>query len=198
MERVRPYARVADRLASFSVQWLRGLRDDVELAIEGDATKLDTEFIALGALRGFLSHVMEGQVTYVNAPILAKEKGIRITQVKRHGDTHYRSALVMTARGDSSLVVGGTVSLQGDARLVRVNDYHLDFPLAGRFVVIEHQDQPGAVGRVGTVLGNSKISTEGQTAMMIITVDSPVPDRVLDNLRELADISNVMSIQIEA
>jgi D-3-phosphoglycerate dehydrogenase len=205
MEKVRPFIRLAERLASFAIQLVQGPPGESELAFEGDVARLDTEFISLGALKGFLEQVEGGQVTYVNAPILAREKGIQLAQVKRQGSANYRSALVLQNPGPPPLVLGGAVNAQGEPRLIQVNDYRMDFPLAGRFLVMEHRDQPGAVGRVGTVLGNSHINIDrmevcrrqqGQGAMMIITVDEAVPARVLDNLRELDDIQRVTAIDI--
>jgi D-3-phosphoglycerate dehydrogenase / 2-oxoglutarate reductase len=206
MEKVRPYIRLAERLGSFAIQLVQAPPGETELAFEGDVGKLDTEFISLGVLKGFLEQVMEGgQVTYVNAPILAREKGLEIATVKRQGTANYKSALVLKLGGDSGLVLGGTINATGESRLVQVNDYRMDFPLQGRFLVIQHKDQPGAVGRVGTVLGNSHINIDrmevcrrhqGQAAMMIITVDESVPGRVLDNLRELDDIERVTGVDI--
>lgn len=202
MEKVRPYIRLAERLASFTIQLQRGLPGESELAFEGDVSRLDTEFISLGVMKGFLEQVVEGQVTYVNAPILAREKGIKIAQVKREAHANYRSALKLTQPG---IVLAGTVNSQGEPRLIQINEYRLDFPLEGRFMIIEHQDKPGAVGRVGTVLGNSHINIDrmevcrkGQhgAAMMIITVDEAVPARVMDNIRELDDVERVMAIEI--
>lgn len=202
MTQVRPFIRLAERLASFAIQLLRGLPGETELAFEGDVSRLDTEFISLGVMKGFLDQVVEGQVTYVNAPILAREKGIKIAQVKRQAHANYRSALILNQPG---LKLGGAVNPEGEPRLIQVNEYRMDFPLEGRFLVIEHQDKPGAVGRVGTVLGNSHINIDrmevcrkGQhgAAMMIITVDEAVPARVMDNIRELDDVERVMAIEI--
>jgi len=206
MEKVRPYIRLAERLASFAIQLQRGLPGESELAFEGDVARLDTEFIALGAMKGFLEQVVEGQVTYVNAPLLAREKGFKLATVKRQAQANYRSAVVLTLPGKAPLVLGGTVNARGEPRLIQVNDYRMDFPLEGRFLVIEHQDQPGAVGRVGTVLGNSHINIDRmevcrkgqhQAAMMIITVDDAIPPRVMDNLGELDDVQRCMAIQIQ-
>jgi D-3-phosphoglycerate dehydrogenase len=205
MEKVRPWIRLAEKLASFGIQLQQGLPGEMELAFEGDVARLDAEFISLGALKGFLEQVVEGQVTYVNAPILARDKGIQLAQVKRQATGNYKSALVLSSPGAGGLVLGGAVSPQAEPRLVQINEFRLDFPLDGRFLVVEHHDQPGAVGRVGTVLGNSHINIDRmevcrkgqhQSAMMIITVDEAVPERVMDNLRELDDVQRVTAIEL--
>ncbi|MBI4861482.1 MAG: phosphoglycerate dehydrogenase [Candidatus Riflebacteria bacterium] len=209
MRRLRPYLELAEGLAGFAVQWLKNMTGPVQLAFEGEAASVDTGYVALGLQKGLLDQVADEPITYVNAPIIAHERGISVVLVKRESTAAFKGALVLSARGGGdparALELIGVASPEGEPRLVGLDGYSLDFPLAGRFLLIEHRDQPGVVGKVGTLLGDKGVNidrmqvcrrTAGQAAMMILTVDNEIPRDVTDRLAATPGVARVTVINI--
>jgi len=210
-EKLKPYLRLVEKLASFMLQWTRSSRD-LEVSYEGEVSTLDTDYLALAILKGCLTQISDQIVNHVNAPILAAEHDLQLTTAKRTGvsTASHRSRVrlsVLCGPGEASreAAVTGVLGEDGQPRLRRLDHYGVDFPLEGTILMIVHSDRPGVVGRIGSILGNSKVnigrmevlrSDEVGRAMMLITVDSAIAPRVLTNICELDEIHQASTIQL--
>src|SRR5512134_2581171 len=194
---LKPFLTLAERLGAFHGQLLRSPVRELKVDYFGEVGKLSTAPITISALKGLLQYQTE-EVNLVNARMVAEERGVKVTETKAARSEEYTSLVrvqVLTEKGDSSLA--GTVF--GTApRVVRINAYPIEADLSGGILMLQNQDVPGVVGRVGTFLGEKGINIAGLqlgrrdvggTAVSLISVDNPVPDPVLKQLSKLPNIT---------
>jgi hypothetical protein len=140
-------------------------------------------------------------VNLVNAPLLARDRGIDLVEKKRHDADPYASLLTITG----STTVGGTVAA-GAPRLVRLDDYWLDMAPARHMLITRHQDRPGTMGRIGLMLGEADVNISsmhlGRTdpradALMILALDDPVPADVTERIRGHEAVLDTWTIRLD-
>jgi D-3-phosphoglycerate dehydrogenase len=136
---------------------------------------------------------MHEPVTFVNAPLLASERGISVEETKSASSIDYLNLIQVSAmaKGETVTVAGVLVGKRDTERLVRVYDHNVDMVFAPIMVVFRYEDRPGVIGTVGTLLGEAGINianmqvgrhAEGAEAIMVLAVDSPIPQGVLDQV----------------
>ena len=193
---LRPYLRLAEKLGGLAGQLCAGTPTDVTVYPSGDTAEREVKTLTTAVLRGILGSLIESAedpVNYVNAPSMARDRGIRVEQSKTPHAGAYRNAL-----GVKIETAGGTVRVAGavfDAdtiRVTQINDFKLEAVPDGYILLLHNEDVPGVVGRVGTLLGENKINIAGLElgrehvggmALSLFHVDDPVPDSVLATLR---------------
>lgn len=194
---LRPYALLAERLASLHLQLFGGGVAQLELEYQGELAERDVSLLTAGAVRGLLQPFTEDRINPVNARLVAAGRGLKLAERRNPRVAGgYPNAVVLRADGQE---LAGTVLL-GEPRVVRIGPFRVDLTLEGRFLVSRHEDRPGIVGRVGTILGQADINIASMQvgrdmprgrAMMILTVDDPVSDSVLARLREVPGMSDL-------
>jgi D-3-phosphoglycerate dehydrogenase len=173
----------------------------------GGIAEEDTRALTLSGLKGAFSSVVHEPVTFVNAPLLAKERGIAVQEMKSSDSREYVNAVEVRAQseGERVSVTGVLVGRSDNERLVRVYGYDLDMAFAPNMVFFRYEDRPGVVGIVGTLLGEAGVNianmqvarqSEGGEALMGIAVDSPIPQEVLDRIAERADLRDAKSVAL--
>lgn len=187
------YLDAATRLGSLLMQTCDKPLRELEVRARGDLATYDIKPLGVGALKGALSQICDQGVNLVNAQLIAKERGIELTTSSTEllKDNHSRLALRGKTR-DGEHRVGGSV-IDGQLRLIRFDDYALDLPIEGHLLILEYADRPGMVGKYGSILGASNINIarmevsriDGRgEALVVLTLDDPVPAEVLATLRE--------------
>jgi D-3-phosphoglycerate dehydrogenase len=164
--------------------------------------------LAVAALKGILSAILdESGLTWVNAPIIASERGIRLLESSEETASpgFDKMIAVEVVTESETQRAAGTILPSGELRLVRFGNLTVDVVLSGKLLVLRNSDTPGTIGRVGTLLGDGRIniadmrvgrqSPHGDAAM-VITVDDPVPQSVLDRLAELEGIQEVHYVEV--
>lgn len=204
-EKLRPYQNLAEKLGSFATQTVDGALDEIMVTYSGDLAEVDTSPLTRIILKGALSHYL-AEVNDVNAPHLAKERGVRVTEQKRsqsHGFNQLIHLQIRTNRSESSL--SGTLLNGLGPRIVQIDSYSVDVQPSGHLLLIRHRDQPGAIGRVGTVLGRGDVNIatmqvgrrdQGGSAIMMLTVDKPIPAELLQSLEAMEEIQQVTAIDL--
>lgn len=157
-------------------------------------------------IKGLLSYHLGHQVNYVNAPHLAKQREITIKEEKTSSNRGFTNLIAVSLKtNQEERSVYGTLLNGYGARLVKVDSYSVDVIPKGHILYIHHQDKPGVIGRVGTLLGTHDVNIAtmqvgradvGGDAIMMLTVDKPVSPAVLDHLGELAEIVNVTEVDL--
>jgi D-3-phosphoglycerate dehydrogenase len=184
---VAPYMPLARLLGQLYAQFAPDF-SGLTLEVAGELAAHDTSPLVASALSGILEQGSEGRVNVINAPSLAKARGISITERKIAESGRYTSLLSLTG----STTVGGTVAAT-EARLVRLGDYWLDMSPSTNMLVTRHQDLPGTMGRIGLILGEADVNISAMhlgrnspraDALMILALDDPVPDEVAARIRE--------------
>ncbi|MGH7392490.1 MAG: phosphoglycerate dehydrogenase [Candidatus Rokuibacteriota bacterium] len=155
---LRPFISLAERLGRFCVQLDPEHLERVEVAVAGAVADTDPELLARAVLAGLLAPVMDGPVNLVNAHLVARERGVAVT-VTREGETHgYGSLLTVTVHTrEGRKIIAGTV-FDGQPRVVRMRDLHIEFTPEGYVLVLSYEDRPGMVGRIGTTLGEMNVN----------------------------------------
>ena len=142
--------------------------------------------LPLAALRGVFTHVVDEQVTFVNVPALAAERGVGVELTTVPESDNYRSVVQLRAAmpdGEAITVSGALTGRAQVEKLVEVNGRHFDLRAEGEVIVLEYADRPGVMGRVGSLLGEAAVNieaaqisqtTDGTDAIMLLRVDRPV------------------------
>jgi len=190
--RIRPYIDLAETAGTVAVQLFDGRVSEVSVTYEGDIAEEDVELVTASALKGVFEP-LEWQVNAVNAPRVAEERGIEVTESKRSTSEDFQSLVtVEVGDGEESVGVCGTLFAGEDPRIVRVDGYRVDAIPHGHMLVARNEDAPGVIGFIGTVLGENGINiagmfnargTIGGEALTLYNLDDPVPGGVLEELQ---------------
>ncbi|MGE5576716.1 MAG: phosphoglycerate dehydrogenase [Syntrophothermus sp.] len=204
---VKPFMNLAERLGSFHAQLVGGRIQQVEVLYSGLLSDLNVGLLTTAVLKGLL-HPILGDVNIVNAAFLARQRGIRVVESRqRNGaDGDYSNLITLTVQTDRGRrKVSGTLFGKADARIVQVDDFHVDAILAGTMLVCPHIDRPGIIGKVGTVTGKAGINIAtmqvgrqdaGGPAVMILGIDQPPSLEVLKELRAIPGVQDVHLVEI--
>ncbi|AHF98306.1 3-phosphoglycerate dehydrogenase [Halostagnicola larsenii XH-48] len=201
--RVEPYIDLAETAGKVAAQLLDGRIESVEVAYEGDIADEDIEFVTASALKGVFEP-LEWQVNAVNAPQIAEDRGVDVTESKTHQAADFQSLVSVTVtNGDSELSVDGTLFAGNDPRIVRIDGYRVDAIPHGRMVITRNTDEPGVIGLIGSIMGKHGVNiagmfnareTIGGEALTVYNVDSSVPDAAREELEADERIIDVADI----
>jgi D-3-phosphoglycerate dehydrogenase len=196
-ETIRPYLGLAERLGRLAVALAGSGIEALRFEYYGGIADHDTRALTLYGLKGAFSAVVHEPVTFVNAPLMAEERGISVEEVKTSQSHDYVNLVEVHAqcRGETVTVGGVLVGKREVERLVRVYSYDLDMSFSPVMAFFRYVDRPGIIGIVGTHLGRAGVNianmqvgrtAEGGEALMGLAVDSPIPDEVLAEITEKA------------
>lgn len=199
MEPVRPYIKLAEKLGKFLGQVIEGSISEIEVIYKGDLAKIEIAPLTTVVVKGVLEGINpEGIVNFVNAPLIAKEKNIKIKESKTETLDDFSNAItlkVFTQKGVHR--VTGTVFATIGERIVSVDGFNLEAIPEGNLLMVANEDTPGIVGKIGVVLGENKINIAGMqvgrdkvngNAVMLINIDSELPDSVLKTISAIKGI----------
>jgi len=207
LEILGPYLVIGEKLGGLQAQLLTAPAQEVTIEYAGEVTNYDVKPLSLAVLRGLLGRMMEeGFVNYVNAPTIARERGIKVVEAKTSqikGFSNMITVTVTTAQGEST--VAGAIFGQRIVRLVRINRFFLDADPEGYILMLHNKDVPGVVGSIGLVLGEAQINIArlelgrehvGGMAISLFHVDEPIPDAVMERLRGMPNIVSAQLIRL--
>src|SRR5439155_1451388 len=195
------WLRLAERLGSLAAQLLDDRPAQLTLAYGGAVLEIDPEPLRAAAVRGLLETFSEERVNLVNALELARTRGLVIAERRETEPQRYASLLSVRV---GHTEVAGTL-VQGEPRIVFIDGFWVDVPVEGHLLLTKHQDKPGLVGRVGTLLGEHDVNISSMQvgrlhprgeALMILTLDDPVPDEVRARIGAFADINAVRTARL--
>jgi D-3-phosphoglycerate dehydrogenase len=197
--RLKPYLTLAARLGGFAGQMVKAGITKVAIAFEGKVTELNTKPLTAAALDGLLRPLMEG-VNMVNAPLVAKERSIDVSEVRHERTAHYKTLMQVTVTSDKgAFSVSGT--LFGDKpRLVAIGEVPLEAGIGNRMLYVNNEDKPGLIGNLGHLLGEANINIanfhlgrnkEASDAIALIEVDQDISPALLEKIRKLPSVKEV-------
>jgi D-3-phosphoglycerate dehydrogenase len=201
-----PYINLAERMGLFQAQVFEGGLTQVVVEYSGEVSNLKLEPITLAALKGLLTPVLNENVNYVNAPLIAKDRGIEIKVSKTSGGTEYTSLITIRIKADGKdLSVSGTLSSRKEPRIVQVDNFPMEAVPEGDMLVLMNNDKPGVIGSLGTLLGQNGINiarmqfgreVQGGRAMSVVSIDSLASDEVMAKIKKLPNVLSVKQIRI--
>ena len=192
-ETVRPFLALAERLGALLTGLSDGAVRTVQAQYLGRIGEQDTRVLTLAVVKGVLRGVVHEPVSFVNAPVIARERGIAISETRSSVSSDYVNLIAVRAETDTGEVsVAGTlVGKRNDQRVMHVNGYDIEMAPATNMLFFEYEDRPGVIGRVGTILGQHEINiatmdvgraSRGGTALMGVTLDTPISPDVIDEI----------------
>jgi D-3-phosphoglycerate dehydrogenase len=207
-EDVRPGIPLAETLGRIFTALAGGAAVQLDVEVRGEIARQDVKVLELAALKGVFTDVVEHPVSYVNAPVLAADRGIEVRLLTSEEGGDYRN--VVTVRG--TLGDGRSVSVSGTlsgprhvAKLVEVDGFDIEVPPAEHLVFLRYTDRPGIVGIVGRILGQARVNIgsmqvsrdrQGGHALVGMTVDSAVPAAVLDEIAQEIGAESARSVDL--
>ena len=204
LEVLGPFLPLAARLGRLALQLGGPDVKRLEVEVYGGLADFDTRLLTVAVLNGAFRGQVDQRVNYVNAPLIAAERGIEVSEAKRSASRDFTNLLAVRA-GDAR-VAGTTIGTEARQWLVSALGFELEIEFAPRMLLLRYDDVPGVIGRVGTLLGaagvniaNMAVSRNrgGGKALMALSIDSPAPAELLGQLREGMDDAYVIQLRDE-
>jgi len=206
---VRPGIPLIEKLGRIFTALTTDSVTQIDVEVAGEIAELDVKALELAALKGVFKDIVSEQVSYVNAPVLAEQRGINTRLITTTESEEFRN--VLTVRGALSdgtqLSVAGTLTGPKQIeKLVCVNGYEVEIPISEHLLVFIYEDRPGVIGTLGQLLGAHDINIAGmqvsrneerKQALALLTVDSSVPQDVLEKLRETIGASLAREVDLQ-
>ncbi|MET4638300.1 phosphoglycerate dehydrogenase [Mycetocola sp. 2940] len=205
---VRPGIPLVEKLGQVFASLASSPLTSVDVEVHGELSEYDVSVLKLAALKGIFTNIVSETVSYVNAPLLAEQRGIVVRLLTDAESEEYRN--LITLRGalsdGSQISVSGTLTgTKQIEKLVEINGYDVEVPIAQHHIVMLYTDRPGIVAIYGRRFGEASINIAGMQvarraaggqALSVLTVDSPVPDAILESVRSDIDASVLRAIEI--
>lgn len=206
LPQLQPYLSLAERLGRFQAQLLDGGVRSVTVEYVGEVAQMSLTPVTVAVLKGLLSPILEDVINFVNAPIVAKERGIEVKEVKSSDAGDFTSLIrVKVDAGQRTHSVAGTLFHKQEPRIVEIDQFQVEVVSEGQMLLIDNVDRPGVIGIVGQVLGSHNVNIarmqcarceRGGSALLIIGLDAPLASEVLEQLKKEKDILSVRLVDL--
>jgi len=230
LQTLQPYMHLVEQMGRLYTQLQPGPLHKIEFSCSGEIANNDLRPLHAALIKGLLESVSDAHVNMINAPLLAKQWGLEVHEQKsttpaefanlvtirlRHANGYSSSLAGKPGSGDDFVeVISGTV-MHNEPRIVRIGRYWTEFVPEGYILFCRNPDQPGMIGRVGTILGKANVNIRHMdvgpserspharepkrspdTALMIISVDDPIPDWAFEEIKGTGDIFGVTLVKV--
>jgi D-3-phosphoglycerate dehydrogenase len=207
-DEIRPSLPLVEKMAQIATGIAGETPVSMDITVKGDISGHDSSILAISALKGVLVASGCEDVTYVNAPGLAAERGVTSSVTTTPESHEYRSMISLHAalsNGKSIKVDGTLMGIRKVEKIIAVDGFDLDLPPTDNLLFLRYADKPGVVGAVGNALGTAKINIAGMqvaresaggSALMALTVDSPVSDAVAETVKKETGAELVRSVTL--
>jgi D-3-phosphoglycerate dehydrogenase len=203
---LRPYLRLGEKLGRFLGQISNYAIEEVLIEYHGEVVEYGTKPITLSVLKGLLTPFVGETVNFVNAQVMAKERGMKITESTSEKAEDFASLIAITARSKMEQnYIAGTLFGRKELRIVKLNDFFIEAIPEGYILLVNNYDRPGVIGNIGTTLGNRNINIAtmqfgrdqmGGNAISLLHLDAPLPSGVLGEILRLPNIISVRQITL--
>ncbi len=203
MKIIEPYLPLAEKMGRLSTQLIGGNYEKVEVSYSGELAEKDVAPLTLAVLKGLLEPFLGAGVNYVNAPVIANERKIKVTESKSKTAEGYPSQITvkLSRKGEEKLVSGSIIGKE--ARIVQIDAYRIDVIPSNYMIVAKHEDRPNIIGPCCMILGRNSINiagmqvgriTRGGEAIMVLNIDSEVNNGILDEIRKVNGIIDAKQV----
>ncbi len=205
LEQLSPFLTCGDQIGSLQAQLISGALKAVSIEYAGDFQGLDLEPVSTAVLKGLLAPVVKDDVNFVNAHVLAKERGIKVSEtVSSESEDYLNLIRVSVETTEMTNSVAGTIFGKNSPRIVKINTFRLEMIPSGHLALIHNIDRPGSIGQIGTTLGKHGINIgkmqvgqeeEGDRNIIFLSTDTPIPPEVIEELRQLSLVKTVTPLE---
>jgi D-3-phosphoglycerate dehydrogenase len=195
--RLKPFIALAEKLGSFAGQLTEEPIKGIVIEYAGDVSEMNTRALTSAALAGLLKPML-GMVNMVSAPVVAKERGIKVDEVRQTQRGAYETYIRLTVKtAGMEKSIAGTVFSDGKPRIIQIKGIELEAEFGSHMLYVTNVDKPGLIGALGTLLGNAQVNiatfnlgrlAPGQDAICLVQVDDPVPAEVLAAVQRLPQV----------
>jgi D-3-phosphoglycerate dehydrogenase len=194
LEVLGPFIPLAAKLGRLASSLLEGRPRRIVVAAHGPLSDYDTRLLTVAALNGVFQSRVDQAVNYVNAPVIAAERGLEVSEQRFGSSQHYTNLVrvVIAANGEEIEVSGTTVGPEHRLFLAGALGFAIDIELAPHMAFLDYEDMPGVIGRVGTMFGEAGVNIanmavsrtkEGGKALMAFSIDTPAPADLVERVR---------------
>jgi D-3-phosphoglycerate dehydrogenase / 2-oxoglutarate reductase len=207
---VRPGIPLMEKLGQVFAGLAQRPVTSIDVEIRGEIVDFDVSVLKLAALKGYFTNIVSEAVSYVNAPLLAEQRGIPVRLITDAESEEYRNLLTIRgglADGTEVSVSGTLIGTKQAQKIVAVNGYDVEVPLDEHLIVMLYTDRPGIVAIFGKEFGDAQINIAGLQisrreaggqALSVLTVDSPVPEELIETVRRAIDADYIRQIDVVA
>ncbi len=205
--KLRPLLTLANQMGSLQAQLNKGAVKEVTVEYAGDFKGLDLSPVSIAVLRGLLTHVVKDDVNFVNAQVLAKERGIKVTEATSDDSGEYINRItVKVETTETTNTVTGTIFGKNELRIVKINNFRLELIPNGHISLIYNLDKPGAIGSFATLLGKHSINIDqmqvgqeetGQMNIIFLKTNVSIPPEVVEEMHRLELVKTVTPLEFD-
>jgi D-3-phosphoglycerate dehydrogenase len=207
-EDVRPGIPLTEKLGRIFTALAGGLAQQLDVEVRGEITQYDVKVLELAALKGVFADIIEDHVSYVNAPLLAAERGLEVRLVTDPDSPDHRNLVTLRgtlADGNQVSVSGTLVGIHQRERLVEVNGYDIEIEPEEHLAFVRYEDRPGMVGVVGRILGDARVNIasmqvsrdrKGGQALVAMAIDSQIPGAVVDEIIRAISAESMLTVDL--
>lgn len=200
---LQPYLELIQKLGFLAVQANKGVITSIHIEAQGEISAYG-DSLQTAALVGALNASLGDKINYVNAPFVAKERGIDVKMTLKQDSETYKNHIYLTLpTQESSIVLSGSVFEERHLRITSINHFQFDIEPKGRMIFFRNTDVPGVIGNVGSILGahnvniaDFRLARQNQEALAVILVDGEIPKMVIDKLGEIPACLGVRVVHI--
>ncbi len=207
-EALAPYLKLAERIGALHHFLARGRIRRVAVEYKGDEIAGLVKPLTVALLKGILTPVLGDAVNYINAPVVAVDRGIHVTQTKGLDVSDYRNLVSCQVHweGGGQMIISGALFNHTEPRIVQMDTYRTDFVPEGTLLVFGSYDIPGVIGRVGTLLAQHKINIagwrtgraeKGGQTLTVVTIDQPLSPELLEEFRKQDFVRHATQMKLE-
>ena len=200
LEPVKDYMQIAENSGELAVQLSSGAVKTIEITADGDLANLDIQPLEVAVLKGILSSRLEG-VNYVNAPVIAKKRGIDIISTHSKAKSNFAGRITVRLTTDKgTVVVAGALITKDIPRIAKINSYETSIRPEKHVLIVPHENKPSMIAKVAQVIGESAINIGSmnvvqkndrhEESIMVINIDSPVGDDILASISKIDGVQN--------
>jgi len=204
--KVQPYVLLAEKIGSFIGQTIDGGITAIHIEYHGEAAELQSAPMYVAALKGLLAPILEETVNYVNAPAIAKERGIEVKETKSDNAGNFASLLTMkVTTSTGKKIVSGSVFHKTEPRFIEVDGVALEIIPEGNMLYIHNNDKPGVIGDLGQLLAKNEINVSrmqlgreqsGGLAISVVGIDLAASESLLKEIRTIPNVLSVKPIKL--
>ncbi len=188
------------------LRYSKGGVTEITIEYQGDAAQINTAPVTIAALKGFLTPILEETANFVNAPIIVKERGIEVKEIKSTDQSDYQSLVAIRLKArDKVSYFAGTLFSKKDPRIVVIDNFKVEIVPEGELLFMYNNDQPGVIGNIGTLLGKNNINiarmyfgreTPGGMAISVVSIDTHASPQVINEIKQLPNILLVKQVSL--
>jgi len=203
---IQPFLTLSEKMGSFLAQIYEGGLEGITIEYKGEVAHLALAPMGVAVLKGLLNPILEEPINEVNAPVVAKERGIEVKEIKSSDAGNFSSLIVLKVKSGGHVTsLAGTLSGKKEPRIVNINGLELEVVPEGHMLLLTNDDKPGVIGSLGTLLGDNELNVAsmqlgrerpGGKAISVVGIDSLASRDLLDKIKKLPHILSVKQIQL--